>query len=236
MRILYLRLRTIATSDVSAVRIFIRRSASGSVTFDEPASRRGYDSTPYDHYNYATSWRLLMAILLPHLIAPADCCRRFSWVLSTKRVVDNPHLRAKRPSSLEFMNLIFNVRPKKNVKVTYLLQIIFMRNRRNFIPTFCRNFRRVFMYCNYRIPPKNYYKRDPIRELCVAADYSRQSYTFRRIGISIYCEVARILTASNYVPRIFSRRCAIYSSSFFVLISLNFFHEMRDLQFSILAE
>jgi len=70
-----------------------------------------------------------MAILLPHLIAPADCCRRFLWVLSEKRVVDTLRLRAKRPSSLEFVNLIFTLRPKK-CKSTYLLQIIFMRDRR----------------------------------------------------------------------------------------------------------
>lgn len=69
----YFRLRTIATLYSVLVLCEFLYGPPGrplSVTFDEPAWR-GYDSTPYDHYNYATSWRLLMAILLPHLIAPA---------------------------------------------------------------------------------------------------------------------------------------------------------------------
>lgn len=98
-----------------------------------------------------------MAILLPHLIAPVDCRRWFSWVLSKKRVVDNSSLRVKRPNSLEFASLIFTFAPK-NVPIYY--KLFLCATVTNFIPTFCWNFHEFScaLY-NYRIPSKNYCKK-----------------------------------------------------------------------------
>lgn len=192
----------------------------------------GYDSTLCDHYNYATSWRLLMVILLPHLIAPADCFRRFSWVLSKKRewttrvCAQNDQIASSSWTSF----LLF---ARKNVEVPIYYKLFLCATAANLILTFCRNFRKFSctLY-NYRAFHQKIIIRKTIRGLlCVQQQTIRNNCsTFYRIGISIYCKVARILVASKYVPRTF----ILSSNDFFVLISLNFFHEMRDLQFSIL--
>lgn len=72
-------------TSIDAVRIFIRRLRNPPWRRNFRRTGFGYDSTPYDHYNYATSQWLLMAILLQHLIAPADCFRQFLWILSRMR-------------------------------------------------------------------------------------------------------------------------------------------------------
>jgi len=60
------------------------------LTFGEPAQPCRLDDSAWrDHHNYATSRRLLMAISLRHLIAPADCPGRFQRILSPKRDADD---------------------------------------------------------------------------------------------------------------------------------------------------
>lgn len=137
-----------ATSDDVLVdtRIFVRRSPRQRNSFSTNRLRPGYDSTLYDHYNYATSWRLLMAILLPHLIAPADCRRRLSWVLSEKRVADSPAFRAQNDKSgPEFASLTFNLplppfSPEKNVKIPICYKLFLCATAADLAPTFRRNF------------------------------------------------------------------------------------------------
>jgi len=60
------------------------------LTFGEPARPCRLDDSAWrDHHNYATSRRLLMAISLRHLIAPADCPGRFQRILFPKRDADD---------------------------------------------------------------------------------------------------------------------------------------------------
>jgi hypothetical protein len=99
----YLCSRTIAISNGALAGGFLYSDSRPTWrnNFSTNRLRHGYDSTSYDHYNYATSRRLLMAILLRHLIAPADCFGQFSWILRRKRE-QTLRSRATRPCGHAF--------------------------------------------------------------------------------------------------------------------------------------